>query len=524
MQVQLVFTLLLVALSWFLAEDLEDWSFYRWWTAGWLALAAQILVGRVLLDLPSMSSPGEIGFAALPVLGAWEVTAFALGAVELLRGRGMGWRLATAVLVAAALAGLVVGIGSLHYGPTSFAAVALQTTPRSLGLALVFPLCAVAFRRTHRERVGVAEALVMSGFLLYGLDQAIYAWGGVRDLLSLHGGGHGAPGLNGLTVISTAAIQADLAWEAVLGVGSVLLLRREGRSVRRALRRSEARYRKLFEHSVDGILLVEERGRVVDANASALEMLDRRLSELIDVPVESLVAGGERAELEALLGSEERTPEVEVTFRRANDSAFPVELSMSSFEHAGRRVTQVILRDVTTRKELERKLAHRANHHPLTDLPNRIRFREECEEALARVHRTHSRIGLLFLDLDGFKEVNDTLGHAAGDQVLIEVGRRLAGIIRLGDAVAHVGGDEFTILLHDTLVPAQLLEAGRRALDALEESIRIGEEEVHLSASVGAAISGEQETYERIVRRADQAMYRAKREGGARIILAAADG
>ena len=519
MQVQLVFTLLLVALSWFLAEDLEEWTFFRWWTAGWFALAAQLLVSRVGLHLPTMTWLERVAFATLPILGMSEVACFAIGAGELLRRRRVGVAIGFGGLVLASVAGLVIGLSSLRFWPTSSLAVALQTTPRSAGLAVIFPISALAFYRMYRERLGVAEHLVIVGFVLYGLDQGVYAWGGVRDLLSLASGGNGAPGLNALTLLSAGAVRADLAWEALLGIGSVLLLRREGRSVRRALRQSEARYRTLFEHSLDGILLIDDGGRVSDANASALDLLGRSQSDVIGTPFGALTESGDADAVARVATTPRRTLEVEGTMRRSDGTGFPVELSLSSFEHAGRTMTEVLVRDVTTRKRLEASLSHRANHHPLTDLPNRFWFRKEFEKARARVLRSGSRVGILFVDLDGFKEVNDTLGHAAGDAVLIEVGSRLSAAIRLGDAVAHVGGDEFTVLLHDCLTANQLREAGQRLLDVVEIPIQLGEQEVRLSASVGGTLSGSAEEYERILLRADQAMYSAKRNGGARIVV-----
>lgn len=519
MQVQLVFTLLLVALSWFLSEDLEQWSFFRWWTAGWFALAAQILLSRVALHLPTMTSLETVAFVALPSLGLDEVVLFALGATELLRGRRLGLGPGLGSLVVASAAGLVIGLTSLRFWPTSSLAVALQTTPRSVGLAVVFPVCAVAFERRYGGRLRVAELLIVAGFSLYGLDQAVYAWGGVRDLVSLAQGGTGAPGLNGLTLLSDAAVRADLGWEAALGVGSVLLLRRENRSIRRALRESEARYRTLFEHSVDGILVLDGEGRVKDANPSALDMLGRTRRGLAGIPLGRLTSSGGGGAAVLAPGEDRRLSVGEDAILRSDGTSLPVELSMNSFAHAGERMTEVIVRDVTVRKSLEGRLSHRANHHPLTDLPNRYRFRAELEAALARVRRAGSRVGVLFLDLDGFKHINDTLGHGAGDAVLVEVANRLSAVTRLGDMVAHIGGDEFTVLLHDCLASRELREAARRMLDALEAPIRLGAETVHLSASVGGTLSGSGEAYESILQRADRAMYGAKRAGGARVVV-----
>lgn len=518
MQAQLTLTVLLVALSWFLAEDLDDWSFFRWWTAGWLALFIEIFLGRAILGGGDLDAGRRVAYATVPALGLCQVVFFALGAAELERGRPASVWARIGFLAVAVAVGIGAGLASLGFPPHGSVAVAIQMTPRNLGLAIVYPLCAVAFYRSLRERSGFAGLLVVGGFLLYGIDQGVYAAGGLRDLVSLARGGTGAGGFNALAMLSPAAVRADLAWEGVLGVGAVLLLRSEGRRARKDLLHSEARYRKLFEHSVDGIALVDAAGRVLDANRSLGAMLEAEPSSLLGTSLTSLAAGGGKAWLEEL---EEEEGTVETTFGRHGTEPFPVELSLSAFQHDGRRVRQVIVRDITARKALEDRLSHRASHHPLTDLPNRRRFEEEFESALARVRRTGSRVGLLFMDLDAFKAVNDTLGHRAGDQVLVEVARRLTQVVRRGDMVGHLGGDEFTVLLHDCLVLDQLREAGHRVLAALEAPIRLGEGEVRLEGSVGGTLSEPADGYESMLRRADQAMYAAKRDGGARLAIAA---
>jgi diguanylate cyclase (GGDEF)-like protein/PAS domain S-box-containing protein len=524
MQLQLVVTLLLVVLSWLLSEDLEGWAFFRWWTAGWLALLVEILLGRAILGAETLTPAGRLAFAATSIVGLAQVAFFALGARELGRGRPTTTRLRAVMLGAALAVGAASGLASLRFPATSSLAVALQSTARNVGLAVVYPACAWTFHRTLRRRAGAAGVLVVAGFLLYGLDQAVFAAGGLRDLLSLMSGGTGARGFNSLAMFSAMGFRADLASEGVLGVGAVLLLRGEGRSARRGLRHSEARYRKLFHNSADGILLVDEAGRVRDANASLLAMLGAERGAVLGSPLSALSAPGETGHAQpALYPAEGDAVSVDTFFQRADGSRIPVELSMSSFDHDGRRVTQVIVRDITARKALEERLEHRATHHPLTDLPNRVQFEEEFENALARVRRTGSRVGLLFMDLDSFKEVNDTLGHHAGDEVLIEVGRRLRSVVRKGDSAGHLGGDEFAVLLHDCLVPQQLREAGRRVLRALRPPMRVGGATVRVRVSVGGAISDRGDDYEEILRRADQAMYSAKRKGGGRVIVDAGE-
>ena len=168
---------------------------------------------------------------------------------------------------------------------------------------------------------------------------------------------------------------------------------------------------------------------------------------------------------------------------------------------------------------MERKraqLAHEALHDPLTGLPNRTLFRDRCLQALAGIGRTTAGVGVLFIDLDGFKKVNDSLGHSAGDKLLVEVGERLRQALRAGDTVSRFGGDEFTVLggtldnRHDASQLAQ------RVAQALGEPFSVADRRVSLTCSVGIAFTFERETDpDGLIHDADMAMYRAKERGGA---------
>lgn len=172
---------------------------------------------------------------------------------------------------------------------------------------------------------------------------------------------------------------------------------------------------------------------------------------------------------------------------------------------------------VIERKQAQERLQHQALHDPLTDLPNRALFLDRLDTALKRAERDRERLGVVFLDLDAFKSVNDELGHAAGDAVLLEVAQRLTGSVRRSDTVARLGGDEFTILLnnlrgeHATEVVMGKLRA------ALAAPFQIGERRLALSASIGVAVFPDDgRERDRLLSHADTAMYAAKaqRRGG----------
>jgi diguanylate cyclase (GGDEF)-like protein/PAS domain S-box-containing protein len=172
------------------------------------------------------------------------------------------------------------------------------------------------------------------------------------------------------------------------------------------------------------------------------------------------------------------------------------------------------------RTQFEDQLAHQAHHDPLTGLPNRALFGELLEHSLRRAQRSGAGVAVLFLDLDRFKVVNDSLGHDAGDELLQALGTRLAGVLRPGDVVARFGGDEFTVLCEDLepgVADRQAISVAERLIDALREPFHLGTEEQFVSASVGIAISiGGVARPDALLRDSDAAMYRAKERGKGR--------
>jgi len=174
-----------------------------------------------------------------------------------------------------------------------------------------------------------------------------------------------------------------------------------------------------------------------------------------------------------------------------------------------------IVRDITERKALEAQLTYQATHDPLTGLPNRTLLLDRLGQALARARRDNTACAILFLDLDRFKEVNDTLGHAAGDQLLVAVAARLRAALREQDTLARLGGDEFVALLEDVAEIGEAARAAEQIAAAIAPPLAINDQEVRVATSVGIVISGPgHERAEELLRDADIAMYRAKASGG----------
>jgi diguanylate cyclase (GGDEF)-like protein len=179
----------------------------------------------------------------------------------------------------------------------------------------------------------------------------------------------------------------------------------------------------------------------------------------------------------------------------------------------------VQVRDITDRKRAEDALAHQALHDDLTHLPNRMLLVDRLTRSLAHAERSQRDVAVLFLDLDRFKLVNDGLGHVVGDELLVQVARRLSGAVRPADTVARFGGDEFVIVREDVDDPSDAITFAERIVQALHEPIALMGREVFTTASVGIAIGGRHSSAEQLLRDADAAMYRAKDDGRARIEL-----
>jgi diguanylate cyclase (GGDEF)-like protein len=208
----------------------------------------------------------------------------------------------------------------------------------------------------------------------------------------------------------------------------------------------------------------------------------------------------------------------------AHGKHFPLEVTVSSWESPKGLLRSAIIRDISQKKALEDKLAHQALHDALTGLPNRMLFHDRVGHTLKRISRTKATIGVLFIDLDNFKYVNDTLGHAAGDELLCKVADLIANCLRSGDTAARLGGDEFAVLVEGGGGLNGAVQAAQRILDALRSPFELGGNRVFVSASIGIATgSAGSDTPEGLLQNADVAMYTAKSKGTDRYVVFEAD-
>jgi diguanylate cyclase (GGDEF)-like protein/PAS domain S-box-containing protein len=282
-----------------------------------------------------------------------------------------------------------------------------------------------------------------------------------------------------------------------------------------ATRRQTAHFRSLVTSSTDLVLVFGEGGCRY-ASESVQKMLGHTEEDLFGERFERFVHEDDR--LLVCAACEHGEPH-EIVFRVANDFHEWRHLEAHVTDLRGdRQIRGIVLngRDVTERVRLEEELTHQAFHDGLTGLPNRALFRDRLDQALARSERSGEGLAVLMLDLDGFKQVNDSLGHDAGDQLLEEVAQRFGGVTRPADTLARFGGDEFALLLEGTN-ETQAVAAADRLTRNLSEPIRLAGHELALGASVGIAVhTGGPGMSEELIRQADLAMYAAKEAGRGR--------
>ncbi len=266
---------------------------------------------------------------------------------------------------------------------------------------------------------------------------------------------------------------------------------------------STSHLRDVLDHAAEAILTTTG-GQVQTANRAAVAVFGAEdEDDLIDTAVADLINHGDGR----------------WTGHRVDGQTFPTEVSHSAVDSGIGRVETWIVRDVSEEEARQARLQHRARHDPLTGLANRATFMEALDRELARNARRGGRLAVMYVDLDRFKPVNDTHGHAAGDEVLREVSARLAEVTRAGDLVARFGGDEFAVLCPDIDGIDQAVDLGDRIRDRLQEPFAISVGEVFVGSSVGVAAGHGDPAAGQLLAQADAALYRAKERGRNRVEL-----
>ncbi|CAM3297113.1 EAL domain-containing protein [Mycolicibacterium frederiksbergense] len=303
----------------------------------------------------------------------------------------------------------------------------------------------------------------------------------------------------------------------------------EQKAAEQALAESEERFRLAFDTAPMGMFMFESSGRITRCNQAMAALLGRSIDDVLATTVTALggTDGGARAlgTLQRLLSlRSDQQFEAEVGFRHADGATVWGAVSASVVAPQGSSPYGMgLVEDITLRKLAEAELQHLAMHDRLTGLANRALFMERAETALADAAADDARrVGLIFLDLDGFKAVNDTWGHAQGDKVLATIARRIEASIRSRDTAARLGGDEFAVLCPDVSDIAHVQRVADRIRNELHRPVTLAMGGVYnqLSVSGGVAISTPRCTAEGLLQRADALMYQAKRSGKDCVALA----
>jgi diguanylate cyclase (GGDEF)-like protein/PAS domain S-box-containing protein len=300
----------------------------------------------------------------------------------------------------------------------------------------------------------------------------------------------------------------------IIGFRSISRDITERKQAEEALRESEDALKLVFNAVGTGILVIEsETQTILEVNQTASKMIGRSKEEMVGHICHSFVCPAEVGKCPVKdLGQAIDNSERKIIC--ADGQTRSIIKSVSPLIAKGRQCYLESFIDITERKMLEQKLEELATHDYLTGLPNRVLLTDRFSMAAALAQRNKARLAIMSLDLDKFKIINDTLGHAAGDQVLKTISTRLTGIIRAGDTIARVGGDEFVLVMLETRSKEDATTIAHKILDAFAEPLLIDGHQVHLSTSVGIAIYPEDaEDMETLVKKSDAAMYYSKGHG-----------
>src|SRR5437763_1567524 len=293
----------------------------------------------------------------------------------------------------------------------------------------------------------------------------------------------------------------------------------ERREAEQALRDSEARYRLMAENSTDLITRTSMHGIFLYLSDASRLLLGYEPAELVGRSAYDIIYAEDRDEVRHLSKLISDAGPTTFSYRvvRRDGSLIWFETTSRSVRHPVTGAFDQIIcvsRDISERKRAEEQIEYQAYHDALTGLPNRRLFRDRLTVALAHARRLMSTLAVMFLDLDRFKYVNDTLGHSIGDELLKTVATRLAAALREEDAIARIGGDEFTILLPDLKSPDHAASVAQKLLEAVGQPMRIEETELFITTSIGIALfPNDGDTAELLLKNADHAMYRAKDAG-----------
>ena len=279
---------------------------------------------------------------------------------------------------------------------------------------------------------------------------------------------------------------------------------------------SEARYHALFDNAADCLMVLDLDGTIIDINHTGLEQRGYTRGEMIGMHITRLDPPEFAAKVPQRLDDIAKTGSsiFESAHLCKDGAVMPVEVNARVIELEGKKVMFSVIRDITGRRTAEQKIAQLAHYDMLTKLPNRTLFYDRLEQAIARAKRYNQRFAVMFMDLDGFKQVNDEFGHQAGDSLLNMVAGRLTENARDMDTVARVGGDEFIFILNNIDNAENVILVANKILGSLSRPFVINGHTCSVGCSIGISIfPDDSDDTEIMVKMADDAMYLAKKSG-----------
>ncbi|HUP44165.1 MAG TPA: EAL domain-containing protein [Thermoanaerobaculia bacterium] len=282
-----------------------------------------------------------------------------------------------------------------------------------------------------------------------------------------------------------------------------------------ALRDSEVRYRLLFEQNAAGVCVMDASSRITDCNTTFATLLGYQRHELLGSPLRALyMRPVEHDELMILLGDAVNLNSVEVELRKKDGASIWLLQNLVIIGEQHNAIVHATVVDISDRKRSEEQIEFHAYHDVLTHLPNRKLFADRLRQSLTHARRYGKPLAVMFIDIDHFKSINDTLGHTSGDELLLEMSYRLRRCVREEDTVARLGGDEFTIVLGELRHPEDAANVAQKILRAVQVPLSLGGMPIEVTASIGIALYPVDGTDpESLLRNADSAMYRAKESG-----------
>ena len=277
----------------------------------------------------------------------------------------------------------------------------------------------------------------------------------------------------------------------------------------------------LFEATPDPMMIVDETGLITEVNQEACNLFGSTRKDLKGRSVESLMPQRFRKQhiktrKDSFNVTEARmlNSTLELYALGKDNEEIPVEISLSYTMRDDKKNAIVTLRDITEKKRIEENIKYLAQYDQLTNLPNRALFDDRLKHTIDRAQRNKTKIGLMFIDLDGFKNINDSLGHQAGDELLIIIAERLSSVVRSEDTVARFGGDEFVIILEDLKHSDYAAIVAKKILKVVSDDIYLSSQEVRVGASIGISIFPDNGNDAiNLINKADISMYQAKKHG-----------